>query len=418
MSTDYSWTKHDGVWKRKLGGMETFYLTLASPEGHPVHWMVGCCVSLLYHGKDSVDIQDALWQAWKDTRLKLPTLASTVDRANGEIVVSEDTSGVAMDEWLRKSFQSPHALIDGRGMLQLYHSLFTALGNPPTQNSTDTAFISPLNLALPYNKWLGLSPSPSKSNLTVAESIFRRILDQQQPIRLSGVDFDIQPQLATHTDLVLTEYETQSIIAACKQRDITLTSAWHAALAMAAKTIQSAAGEKGTSFAQFTTIDLRRWFPPHFRPREDSIGSLQTALPFAIDLDRDNTFEALSGTLHAHYKDPFAFADHDFNYLTPYMAASKQFLEAGGVPPSSTPSLSSMGKIGDFLADRYGDWELTDFWISSTMLTGDFQMYSWTFRGRLAFSVCYNEAFYDYSDVKAVLDETRHQILTGLGVVL
>lgn len=105
MSTDYSWTKHDGVWKRKLGGMETFYLTLASPEGHPVHWMVGCCVSLLYHGKDSVDIQDALWQAWKDTRLKLPTLASTVDRANGEIVVSEDTSGVAMDEWLRKSFQ-------------------------------------------------------------------------------------------------------------------------------------------------------------------------------------------------------------------------------------------------------------------------------------------------------------------------
>lgn len=98
------------------------------------------------------------------------------------------------------------------------------------------------------------------------------------------------------------------------------------------------------------------------------------------------------------------------------MAASKQLLEAGAVPPSSTPSLSSMGVVEELLAREYGDWELTDFWISSTMLTGDIQMYLWTFRGRMTFSVCYNEGFYDIQEVNALLEETKRQLLAGLGI--
>lgn len=173
----------------------------------------------------------------------------------------------------------------------------------------------------------------------------------------------------------------------------------------------------GDSYVQFTTIDLRRHFPASFIPHRDSIGSLQTALPLEAGLGPGTTFGALARALHAKYREPFAFAGDDFGFLAPYMATSRQFLESGGAPPSSTPSLSSMGIVDDYLQGRYGDWEIKDFWISSTMLTGDFQMYLWTFRDRMVFSACYNEAFYSTERADEVLGCTRDEMLSGLGLL-
>ena len=42
MAALYPCTEQDGVWHQMLGSMESFYRTLASPEGEPVHWMIGC----------------------------------------------------------------------------------------------------------------------------------------------------------------------------------------------------------------------------------------------------------------------------------------------------------------------------------------------------------------------------------------
>lgn len=273
MSATFSWHEDNGVWRRKLGGMETFYLTLASPEGQPVHWMIGCCVSLIYNGKDSIDIQGALRRAWKETRLKLPSLASTLDRSSGEIVVALGDTSSESDEWLRESFQvhdhgsandlfsafksqlhitlhflpaakqvmiqAPHSLIDGRGILHLYHTLFTALSNNnPDDHSNGAISTNSLDLTLPYDKWLGLLPVPSEKNSKAAESIFKRVLYQEQPIRLPGVDFTRESQHPAHVELVINEHISNTTFIECKKRGITVTSAWHAALAMATKVSQ------------------------------------------------------------------------------------------------------------------------------------------------------------------------------------
>lgn len=180
--------------------------------------------------------------------------------------------------------------------------------------------------------------------------------------------------------------------------------------------IQSAAGEDGTSYTQFTTIDLRRWFPAPFSAQQHSVGSLQSALPFGVELGAGSSFALVSESLQRQYRAPFGFAGDDFGFLGPFMAASRQMLASGGVPPSSTPSLSSMGRVDAFLAPRYGPWELRDYWVSSTMLTADFQMYLWTWRARMVLSVCYNDAFYAPADVDAVLERTRDEMVRGLGV--
>lgn len=266
MAKSSSWREIDGAWRRSLGSMESFYLTLASPEGQPVHWMIGCCTSIAYHGDDGLDIQRALQQAWRKVRCDLPNVGATVDRATGEIVVGPSDEA-DLDTWLLKSFQThdraiadelfsdfksqlcitlhylpgsnqlliqaPHVLIDGRGILYLYHALFTALSQQPgTHAKGNDSTVDPPKLAVSFDEWLQVPAIPSENNINHAQSIFQRILQQKNPIQLPGVDFSLQPRKAVHRDLKLSNETTKSIILACKEKGISVTSAWHAALAM------------------------------------------------------------------------------------------------------------------------------------------------------------------------------------------
>lgn len=264
MAAAYPWTEQDGVWRRKLGSMESFYLTLASPEGEPVHWMIGCCVSIKYSGDGKIDVENALRQAWKDTRPDFPSIAAVVDPGTQEMVVGSDDTA-AVEEWLQKSFQvqdgitadelfsafksqfsitlhflrdanalviqAPHCLIDGRGILYLYHALFTTLSKQSRDHSNGRLKTGPPNLTKPYDDWLGVSALPSEKNVQDAQAIFQRFA-QDKPIRLPGVDFGRQPRKAVHRDLGLSEESTRAIVDACKRKGLTVTTAWHAALAM------------------------------------------------------------------------------------------------------------------------------------------------------------------------------------------
>jgi hypothetical protein len=264
-ATNYPWTEEYGVWRRKLGSMESFYLALASPEGMPVHWMIGCCVSLTYQGS-SFNIPHSLLQAWRSLRPDFPNIAATVDPETKEMVVR--TEGLE-EEWLERSFkvhqsgtasalfegfrsqfcitlhflqgtnelliQAPHSLIDGRGILYLFHALFTALSKQSVSHLNGNVGLEsgPPNLTRPYDDWLNVSAVPSEKNIKDAQALFHRVLSQEKPIRLPGVDFDRTPGKPTHWELLLDEKATKDIISACKQKSISVTSAWHAALALA-----------------------------------------------------------------------------------------------------------------------------------------------------------------------------------------
>lgn len=270
LSDEFGWTEvEEGVWRRKLGSMESFYLTLASPEGQPVHWMIGCCVSIAYHGAGNANMEQALRAAWETVRGYFPSVSAVVDRASREMVVdtkapttswAHDTfvahDGITADQlfasftsqlhmtlhYLRDAgqlvIQAPHVLLDGRGALYLYHALFTALTNPsgePRPRCSNNQATELPNLTKPYDSWLGVLEEPSQKNGQDAESIFRRVLLQKHPIRLPRVDFTAEPRKTVHRDLQLSDKVTAAIVAACKQTGVSVTSAWHAALAMATK---------------------------------------------------------------------------------------------------------------------------------------------------------------------------------------
>ncbi|KHO00584.1 uncharacterized protein MAM_01362 [Metarhizium album ARSEF 1941] len=479
MDQFYSWKEENGSWQRNMGSMETFYLSLAAPEGQPVHWMIGSGVSIAYRGDDDVDVAEALKQAWRRVRHDLPSVGATVDLVNQRLVVGPDDD-VSVEAWLQSSFrvhdgitadqlfsgfksrfsitlhflrgtnelvmQAMHALLDGRGMLYLFDALFKRLSRPGDAHAAGGARNRP-NLTRPLDEWLGLSQSPSRQNVEDAQVLFRRLV-QDKPVGLAGVDLGLTPARPAHKELCLSEKDTQRIVDACKSKGITVTTAWHAAVATAIQVrtcpcplppparcesnpaeeastlitatarqkIQSEEGEAGTTYAQFTTIDLRRWFPAPFDAEQHSVGSLQTALPFVVDLGEDSSFDSIAERLQRDYKKPFAFAHDDLGCLVPGMAMYRRMLAGGHVPPSSTPYLSSMGVVDDFVSPRYGGWEIAEYWVSSTMLTADFQVYLWTWRGQMVLSACYNEAFYEAARVGDVLGAVRHEMEKGLGV--
>ncbi|KXX81178.1 hypothetical protein MMYC01_201575 [Madurella mycetomatis] len=103
MAAAFPWTGRDGVWRRRLGSMESFYLTLAAPEGEPVHWMVGCCVSFAYRGKNA-DVENTLRQAWTEFRHEFPTIAAAVNPLTREMGVAMSDDPVSIDIWQHKSF--------------------------------------------------------------------------------------------------------------------------------------------------------------------------------------------------------------------------------------------------------------------------------------------------------------------------
>lgn len=246
--------------------MESFYLAMATPEGQPVHWMIASCISIAYHGADMADTERSLRQAWETVRRDLPGVAAVTDPASRELVFNEE---IAAKNWLQKSFQihddtsadellsefksqfhitlhflrstnqvmiqAPHTLVDGRGILYLYDALFKALSGQSRHESASGSKPEIPNLAKSYDKWLGLLTSPSERNSKDAEVLFHRVMLQQKPIQLPGVDFGASSGKSVHRDLELTQETTSAIIKACKKKGISVTSALHAALARATR---------------------------------------------------------------------------------------------------------------------------------------------------------------------------------------
>ncbi|XWW92943.1 hypothetical protein V2A60_000871 [Cordyceps javanica] len=446
MAEQNVWTETNGVWKRSLGAMETFYLSLASPVGQPVHWMIGCGVSVAYRGDDKVDVESALKQAWRDTRLRFPGLSATVDPVEKQVVVGP-SDAASVDAWLEKSFivhdgveaddlfasfksqlcitvhflrdrgelvvQAQHVLLDGRGILSVLDAMFSTLSGRRSGDAAQPSGDETLSKSL--DSWLSFSQVPSPQDIEAAQSLFARFM-QEKPVALPDVDFARTPKRPVHRELRLDLADTQKIVSACRSKGLTVTTAWHAALAIATQKMQSSRGVEGTTYTQFTTIDLRRWFPEPFQRSRDSVACLQTALPFVVDCGEGSSFDTISRGLQNDYRNPFAFARGDLSCLLPGMAMYRQLVESGQVPPNSTPSLSSMGVVDDILKPRYGDWELDGYWVSSTMMTGDFQVYLWTWRGQMVFSACFNDGFYEAERADNILRAISGEMKKGLGV--
>ncbi|KPM43912.1 hypothetical protein AK830_g2614 [Neonectria ditissima] len=432
------WTRTGNAWQRSTGGMESFYASITTPDGQVGHWIICCVVQFEYLGQP-IDLEKTLRDGWISLRHKYPGLASTV---SGNTRVCEAPEEANIDEWTKKTFRvdedttaeqlfarlrsissitlhylpktrelvinAPHSLIDGRGVIYLYNALFSQLANPQGTTGNITG------LPPTENKLLGLNSVSSEQNIQAAQNLLSRFANPKLPVRMPNVNFDQTPGDAARAQLKIPSGATAAIVAACKERGFTVTAAWHAALILAVREIQAAAGEDGSAFTTFTNFDLRRWFPESFDAAGIFAGPYHIALPVSVDLD-GKEFVEIARDLSKNYKDPMAFAQGDLNFIPPTIAACEEIFKMGPAP-SSTPVLSSMGVIDNYLKRNQGDWKICEYWLADTMLSAEIQSFLWTWREELVLSGSYNAAYYETQEVDRFLEAIKEKLLQGLGI--
>jgi hypothetical protein len=91
---------------------------------------------------------------------------------------------------------------------------------------------------------------------------------------------------------------------------------------------------------------------------------------------------------------------------------AEQMLKSGVRPAASrTPAMTSLGNVDEVIRGCYGCWVPQDgSWLSSTMQTGDIQVFLWTWKGKMTLDASYNEAFYTEALVEELLVATVDEL--------
>ncbi|KAK5653269.1 hypothetical protein OQA88_9168 [Cercophora sp. LCS_1] len=443
----HPWVKTgENTYEQSYGFMERFFTRFLGEEGKPSQFTIIATLELSVPNSSIGTLESDLRSTWRAMRFHSPGLA-TFTGPTGKIYHTAtpetlsawesatfirhplNTQASALFSTLTRAslvtlhflpgttshqliLQAEHHNIDGRGVYHLFNRFLTILTTPSLRTNlpfgTEWARLPPL-----MDDLLSLSPISSADETALAaewispvSSITPLTIPIPPPLRSRP------PSQSLRTSLRLSRAETSALIAACKTHNLTVTSAWIAALALSlAQTAPDDAPTAG--LATFATIDMRRFFPSPFDASEAPVACYHSAIPIALPILGKSFIE-----LAREVKTAF----HGGSITEPRKTAWIPFVEmmgnavGGREGTESGVLISSLGVVDDYVRKRYGDVEVVDVWIGDVMMGGTSLWMCETWDGRLAVSVTYNEAYFGEGQMKGVLERVRGEMLRGLGV--
>ncbi|KAK5659408.1 hypothetical protein OQA88_609 [Cercophora sp. LCS_1] len=434
------------TWTQPWGFQEVLYNAISVPPGSSGLFILGSAI--IFTPPSSFDTPDhlsALFRhAWLQVLHRYPIVAAESHKDGKRY--TPPSSPADLEGWLKTTFivspakswteiwhslvktrkatlyhlpcsnqlflQAEHSIVDGRGVMHLWDTFFHALIAPMPQ-STITA-PSPIPPTLPPRSD-DLLPIPSPNNGTEqALQLLAPLSSITSPVSIPR-DTPL-PVPSPHngvTVLKLSKPMTTAIKTACKSHNITVTSAWHAAVALATETIQSRHGIKGTHFATFGNFDLRRYFPPS-KNHDYTVGNHHCVLPHVLNVSDGRTLVDMAKELIQFYGQDLD-QPRIWSALGPMVEMlvpefTKEPLE------ETTPAVSSLGVVDGFIKREYGGWTVDDAWFGNTVTGPWLECFSWAWRGRLCLNVCWNRGFYTEEEVRAFNSEVLEELVGGLGV--
>lgn len=309
-------------------------------------------------------------------------------------------------------FVTEHLLADGRGHLYFWDRFFSIL-----VDMRDVKFggeyinLPPL---LDDQCLLPLDATPEQTEM--AQGIVAQLV-QSELIAMPVTNMDLHLADNLHRELKLPSAITASIISACKQRGITVTTAWHAAVVLATKQIQAAAGQPGKTFSSMTNLDLRRYFSGNFDPHSFAICCYHTGLPAVVDVSNDIFMEIAAQLKHFYANETFSGPGSKMPAMPEYSRILSSIFGAG-IPKSSTPVLSSLGVLDTWVNAIYGGGKLAvkNIWLADTMNSAQIEAFLWTWQGEMVLSGSCNASYYMPADVDEFLAQVKSVLLGGLNI--
>jgi hypothetical protein len=107
MGSTYDWKQEGVIWRRRLGSMESFYLTQAAAQGQPVHMMIEGCMPFKCEDP-TVNVKEAILEAWKSIRFDFPNIVAEINTRTCTIEVNtpQDHEVYEMSLWLQRPFKT------------------------------------------------------------------------------------------------------------------------------------------------------------------------------------------------------------------------------------------------------------------------------------------------------------------------
>ncbi|PYH83283.1 hypothetical protein BO82DRAFT_332189 [Aspergillus uvarum CBS 121591] len=340
-----------------------------------------------------------------------------------------------------------HDIIDGVGTLMLFENLF--------QHAARAYETSPSGYTPPKfgGEWVNLSPP-----LRVAAGIPARLSSEQEArmreilefnaalkreVEIASVPFNRQASLPgrhQRVAIMLSAETTARVLAACKAAALSITHAYHAAIALGVRDVQerqpaarvvrylnySLINERGHCAAPYNTAAHPTAVYHSVSGRGLAVDLTVRASSDSKDLVSEETrrqeFMDTAGMIRDFYLDIRDDAEH-IDLVPSYWAMSTIPYPADGktppVPPrNETPSvsISSMGVLDRVIRPNQGSFELEDPWVTGEELGTGLGLFLGTWKGRLTLSGAYNDAFHAEEEVLRLLRRCNQSTLHGLGI--
>ncbi|OTA92457.1 hypothetical protein M434DRAFT_21902 [Hypoxylon sp. CO27-5] len=323
--------------------------------------------------------------------------------------------------------RSPHDIIDGIGTLQLLDRLVDYVSKAfdegnyyrvPTLNGSETSWLSP-----PFRV---AADVPFTLNETQNKKLASMAAQKEAAAKSDGNP----PRVG----LSLSKEHTFRLLAACKSVGITVTHAFHAAIAMVLRDVQDR-NIKATCVRYVIYIlrnERARCKPPY--NTSDCAASVYHSVSggaLIVDTDfpgpsqesrRKDEFLQIVQTVRDYYEE--VRNDQEHYALAPFIWQDSipRIPATGTVPPVPPPkqlpsvSISSMGCVDYIIKPDRGRIRVYDPWVTGEELGNGLGLFLGTYRGELCLSSAYNDAWQSHDGAMDFLKRCLAVVSVGLGV--
>lgn len=343
-------------------------------------------------------------------------------------------------------FRAPHNIIDGIGTLMLFDNFLKHASEIYSSNTPHT---------IPWGEeHKNLSPS-FRIAASLPDAITPQQFDRLEHIVSSNADLKREfpvlsipfkndqavPGKHQRLSIKISVSQTASILAACRARSLSVTHAYHTAIAMAVRDAQPSSQTSSLErYINYCLVNERAHCKPPYNTSSHAAAVYHSTSGSHLALDlhtpgpttrtpaTDKTdFAHLAPIVKNYYTSVRTNTSHPplvphyFSIATPKdprITDSTPSNPAPLPPNNETPSvsISSMGRVDDLITPQRGTFSMHDAWVTGEELGTGLGAFLGTFRGEMTFSVAYNEAFHGKEEIEKFSKRVQEIVVCVLDV--
>ena len=444
-----SWKeKSPGRFERPLNSVERLFRSIGETTAtfSREHWSVRACAKFCY-AFPAIETETALKNAWRTLRFLQPQMAAYL---KGDCMVYDSPQVTDLGSWMAETFLIESALtvdellassrrslrptlyylpqssevllcashwrIDAIGATIILNLLFKFLAEPPQMSFSDES----KNLSPGRDEAASLPPDPSQEDENAAMSL---IMEYATNLPSLGLPIELVNEVSgafCRIETKLSPVTTASITAACKEKDMTVTTAVHAALIAALQEVSSSTSS-GERYTAWGTFNYRPYLDPEYTdPSMNAFTVILCNLPISFITSSFHENASVLKPFYAQLRNPFNNAS--LRAILGPLTKKQNWVTSQPLPPGmprpNDPSMVSVGILDPYLHDTYGQGtvEVTEYWVGVVVLTRQPVFYVWTWQGKMTLCMCYNNQFYTASFMRSFMERVERILFEELAV--